>query len=443
VTTDAAITEAGRQADERRVWPGVALTPVLGFVHRWVGLLIAGFLFVSGLTGAVISWDHELDDLLNPHLMYAKTTGPALPALDLARKVEARDPRVQVTFLPLAAEPGGTLAFSVEGKLDPKTGKLFEPGYNQVFVDPATGVEQGRRNWGAVWPITTETFVSFLYVFHYTLHLPRMWGIDRWGVWLLGGVAVLWTFDCFIGFYLTLPRRPSAARKPARSFWGRWKPAWLIKTTASGYRITYDVHRAFGLWLWGVLFTVAFTAFSLNLYSEVFYPLMSRVSQVTPSPFDVRKPAPRNAPIPATRSYAQILQTAKADAGRLGWRTPAGSMFYAPEYGIYGVAFHEPGGDHGASGVGPPYLYYDGRTGALIGERRPWAGTAADIFLQAQFPLHSGRILGLPGRILISATGLAVAALSVTGVVVWWRKRRARMTRRKSGGSAGKVRGSA
>lgn len=36
---------------------------------------IAGFLFVSGLTGAVISWDHELDDLLNPHLMEAKSSG--------------------------------------------------------------------------------------------------------------------------------------------------------------------------------------------------------------------------------------------------------------------------------------------------------------------------------------------------------------------------------
>lgn len=60
-------------------------------------------------------------------------------------------------------------------------------------------------------------------------------------------------------------------------------------------------------------------------------------------------------------------------------------------------------------------------------ERVPWKGTAADIFVQAQFPLHSGRILGLPGRILVSVMGLVVAALSVTGVVIWYRKRRARL----------------
>ncbi|MNN88395.1 hypothetical protein D3C81_2060750 [compost metagenome] len=44
-----------------------------------------------------------------------------------------------------------------------------------------------------------------------------------------------------------------------------------------------------------------------------------------------------------------------------------------------------------------------------------------------QFPLHSGRILGLPGRILISIMGLLVAMLSVTGVVIWWKKRKARV----------------
>jgi uncharacterized iron-regulated membrane protein len=415
-----------------------SLRPLMTFVHRWVGLFMAGFLFVSGVTGAVISWDHELDDLLNPHLMFAQSKGgAALPALDLARQIQARDPRVNVTYLPLAPEPGGTLAFGVEPKRNPATGKLYEVRYNQVFIDPATGGEQGRREWGAVWPITSETFVSFLYVLHYTLHIPEMWGIDRWGVWLLGGVAILWTLDCFVGFYLTLPPRQKAAMgKAGKGFWARWKPAWVIKTSASAYRINFDIHRAFSLWLWGVLFTVAFTAFSLNLYSEVFYPIMSKVSKVTPSPFDLRPPVDHHSPIIATRTYAQVLDTARAEAAKRGWPAPAGGMFYAQEWGIYGVAFHEPGGDHGAAGVGPPYLYYDGKTGALLGDSQPWKGTAADIFVQAQFPLHSGRILGIPGRILISLTGAVVAALSVTGVVIWVKKRRARVGRRARAAAA-------
>jgi len=101
-------------------------------------------------------------------------------------------------------------------------------------------------------------------------------------------------------------------------------------------------------------------------------------------------------------------------------------MFYAKSFGIYAVQFFHPEADHGVGGAGHKSLFYDGIDGHYLGEILPWKGTAADIFLQAQFPLHSGRILGLPGRILISLMGLVVALLSVTGVYIWWKKRTAR-----------------
>ena len=55
-------------------------------VHRWVGLTIAAFLFMSGLTGAVISWDQELDDVLNSHLTRVESRGELKAPLDLARR---------------------------------------------------------------------------------------------------------------------------------------------------------------------------------------------------------------------------------------------------------------------------------------------------------------------------------------------------------------------
>jgi uncharacterized iron-regulated membrane protein len=394
-------------------------------VHRWVGLTIAGFLFVSGLTGAIISWDHELDDLLNPQLMSAAGSGPTLSPLQLAKDIEARDPRIRVSYIPLQPEAGASLGFGVDPRVDPKTQQLYEPGYNELFIDPHTGAELGRREWGAAWPLSRENFVSFLYVLHYTLHIPEMWGIDRWGVWLLGSIAVLWTLDCFVGFYLTLPAKVRT-ETVARSWWERWKPAWLIRWRSGSTKLNFDLHRAFSLWTWIVLFVVAFTAFSLNLYNEVFYPLMSRISVVTPSPFDTRTIADKHHPIAPVIGYDDIVARASTEARNRGWEVPVGGVFYSQEFGIYGVSFFEPGGDHGAAGVGPPYLYYDSGDGRLLGDRQPWKGTVADIFVQAQFPLHSGRILGLPGRILISIMGLVVATLSVTGVIIWLRKRSAR-----------------
>ena len=151
----------------------IKLRPAIGLLHRWAGLVIAGFLFFSGLTGAVISWDHELDELLNPHLIDARAAGPARGPLELARELEARHPEVRVTAVPLSVEAGHSYEFGVSPRVDPATRKLYEPGFNQVFVDPANGAELGKREWGAGWPITRETFVSWLYVLHFTLHLPE------------------------------------------------------------------------------------------------------------------------------------------------------------------------------------------------------------------------------------------------------------------------------
>lgn len=413
------------------------MRPILTLLHRWFGLLIAAFIFVTGVTGAVISWDHELDDWLNPHLTHVQSAGPALPGLELARQVELRDPRVRVTYVPLAAEPGEALSVFVMPRVNPASGREHVTGYNQVFLDPVTGTELGRREWGAAWPITRATFVSFLYKLHYSLHIPQMWGTDRWGLWLLGSIAIIWMLDCFVGFYLTLPVRrdrrlthaPAVERQLAKGWWVRWKPSWQVKASGSAYRITLDIHRAFGLWVWLLLFMLAFTGFSLALYREVFFPAMTMVSQVTPSPFETRKARAMQDQIEPQVSFEQVVQLASAEASRRGWREPVGAISYAPLYGVYGARFFAPGDDHGAAGVGPARLYYDSVSGELIGDRVPWSGTAADIFVQAQFPLHSGRILGLPGRIMISVMGLVAAALSVTGVIIWYRKRAARIRR--------------
>ncbi|MCW2249064.1 putative iron-regulated membrane protein [Azospirillum fermentarium] len=400
-------------------------------LHRWFGLGAALFLFLAGSTGAVISWDHELDGWLNPHLHHSASQGPPLDALEAARRVEARDPRIRVTYLPLAAEPGETLPLFVQPKVDPATGRLFEPGYNQLFLDPVTGEEVGRREWGQAWPITTETLISFLYQLHYSLHIPEIGGIDRWGVWLMGVIALGWVIDCFGGFSLTLPARRTAGAG-GRTWWARWSPAWTVKAGSSAYRITLDIHRAFSLWTWAVLFILAFTAFSLNLYREAFMPLMTLVSQPTPTPFDTRPRAPLHQPIEPVVPLAAAVAAGQAEAARRGWEEPVGAVGYSPSFGFHIVGFFHPGGDHGAAGVGPAQLYFDGADGRLLGEHLPWTGTAADLFIQAQFPLHSGRILGLPGRILISVMGIVVAVVSVTGVVIWWRKRASRTAVRVS-----------
>lgn len=378
-------------------------------IHRWAGLLTALFLGISGLTGAVISWDHELDEWLNVELFDVQDSGPPLPYLDLAARIEAADPRVRVSFMPLQAEPGRSLLFGVQPRVDPGTGKLHTLDYNQVFIDPTTGRELGRRDWGAV-ALDREHLLPFLYKLHYTMHIPEFAGNNRWGLWFMGGIAIIWLLDCFVALTIAFPDR------------ARWKKSFAIRL-GSRYQFNFDLHRAGGLWVWGLLLILAVSAVYLNLNRELFRPAVAAVATLTPTPFEQRRQRPMHRPIEPVWSYADVIAKAQAETRRLGWPEPVGGASYNARYGIYTVRFFQPGQDHGSGGFGVKQLYFDGTQGTYLGDRIPGTGTVGDIYLQLQFPLHSGRIAGIPGRVLVSALGLTVAVLSVTGVVIWFRRR--------------------
>ena len=159
-------------------------------VHRWAGLFIAVFLFIAGATGAVISWDHELDEWLNAHLFDAKATGKPLSPHDLVSRAEAADPRIRVSYFPLSFEEGHNASLFVEPRVDPKTGELYNVEYNQVFIDPVSGDVAGKRFWGAI-SLDRENILPFLYKLHYSMHIPDFWGIDRWGMWFMGIVGIV------------------------------------------------------------------------------------------------------------------------------------------------------------------------------------------------------------------------------------------------------------
>ncbi|MER2513269.1 MAG: PepSY-associated TM helix domain-containing protein [Nitrosomonas ureae] len=403
----AAIGQQDKQSGKSRI-----SRQILTLLHRWAGLFLALFLFVSGLTGAIISWDHELDEWLNPQLFDRQGQGDPLPPTMLADQLEAADPRILITWLPLTIEPDQNLGLGVTGRIDPSTGRAFDLGFNQIALDPASGELRGSRMWGEI-SLARENFIPFLYKLHYSMHIPDAFDIEL-GIVLMGILAIVWSIDCFIALWISFPN------------FEVWRKSFAFRWRQGSYKLNFDLHRSGGVWLWGLLLILAVTAVSMNLKLEITRPIVSIFSTLAPDPFAIRTPNPHDEPIEPMIGRSEIIELANTESQKRNWSTPPGGMFYNPEYGVYGVTFHEPGQDHAEFGLGNPWLYFDGQDGSLLGEKIPGTGSAGDIFLDAQFPLHSGRILGLPGRIMISVLGLLVAMLSVTGVIIWQRKRWAR-----------------
>jgi uncharacterized iron-regulated membrane protein len=174
------------------------------------------------------------------------------------------------------------------------------------------------------------------------------------------------------------------------------------------------------------LIVVALTSISMNLSAPVVRPVVSLFSKLSPEPFLAAKPGPALTAQEATAARDRIVAAAAAEGRRAHLDAPPGGLYFVPSLGIFGVGYYDASNGHGGAGLGNAWLVMDARSGRLLGAQIPGQGSAGDIFLQAQFPLHSGRIAGLPGRIAISFTGLVVAILSVTGVLIWLKKARAR-----------------
>ncbi|WP_291385151.1 MULTISPECIES: PepSY-associated TM helix domain-containing protein [Achromobacter] len=390
-----------------RHWLGERQTWV--WLHRYAGLLTALFLTVAGLTGSILAFGHDIDAWLNPGFHQARSTAPPLGFDALAARIEASDPALRVDYVTHDGTPGRTaLAF-----VSARAGRP-PLGYDEVYLDPGTGEIQGRRARRACC-LQAESFVPFMLQIHHSLYVPGLWG---W--WFMGGIALIWLVDSFVGVYLTLPRGGLRMAK--------WKPAWLIKRGAGSYRLTLDLHRAFGLWLWLALALLALSSAYLNLREELFRPALSAVSTLTPIPTASTPVAERDA-LPLV-GFDAIRARANAHAQAQGWPQRVSGVSHFSELGLY-LALLWPSHHDRGRGLGAPMLYYDAHTGALVGVTQPGRGTAADVFTQMQFPLHSGQIGGLAGRVAVAGLGLVVAMLSVTGVVIWWKKRRSRVVSRR------------
>lgn len=377
------------------------------FFHRYVGLLLAAFLFLSGITGSIIAFNHELDAWLNPGILTTTAVGARLPAETWIHVVQSSRPTEIVGYVEVPQRPDAPAV--VYSYALPPDGDLAKLVTFQVFVDPSTAKVLGVRERGA-FVLDRLHIMPFLYQFHYSLHL------GQWGVWLFGGLAILWFFDSFVGLFLAWPKRA----------WQAVKQALTVKWRSSATRVNYDLHRAGGIWVFAVLLVLAFTGFSMNLHEELFVPLLNAVAPESDSPADAA-PFRADPSQPLTTTVPQALAAADQALKDRQINAELGGIFIDHLKGFYAIGYHAKS-DIMAEHPGL-WVSVSGDEGKAVHVRPANGSTLGDVVHDWQFPLHSGKAFGLGGRIFISAMGLIVAMLSVTGVVIWWKKRRARAAR--------------
>ncbi|HYA81339.1 MAG TPA: PepSY-associated TM helix domain-containing protein, partial [Methylocystis sp.] len=312
-------------------------------------------------------------------------------------------------------EPDQVLAYFLLPD-DPATGAPYKIGFDELYLDPWTGAELGHRMRADL----SEGLINlmpFIYILHYRLAMGDT------VMFVFGLVAIAWTLDCFVAFYLTLP--PTFTQ-----FWRRWKGAWRIKRGAGFFRLNFDLHRASGLWLWPMLFVFAWSSVALNIRPAFEWP-MKRVFDYRPreeaEAYMMRQATtPRNLDWRAALARGETLMREQAALHGATIRDPL-TLFYDSDANIYN---YEARGSRDlferSPKGGSTSVAFDGGDGALIQFSQPTGEHLGNTIEAWLVTLHMARIFGLPYRILVSVLGLVVAMLSVTGIYIWWKKRAAR-----------------
>lgn len=380
----------------------IRLRSVWRTVHLYTGLFAGAVLVLLGLTGSLLVFDHAIDEQLNPGLLTTEGAGPYRPLDAIVAAARTAHPEEDPALLMMPRTEGGVFV----ARFDRRTTAGGALTRVEMAIDPYTAGVLGQREWGA-YPL------SFIYKLHYTLWLGET------GETLVGIVGLLLLVSLATGLYLWWP-----LAWPLRN--GKLRRAITLKRGAGSARRNFDLHKMGGVYGALMLLVIAFSGVYMA-FPEYVRPIVERFSALTGGPAPVALPRPEATPISVARAVA-IAGNIFPGAELKGVGLPQGPQ------GVYAVTLRQPG--EAKKSWGGSRVWIDPYTGEVLAVRDPGKMTAGDVFLEWQFPLHNGEILGLAGRVLVFITGFTPLLLYVTGIKMWLRRRRsnARAPLRAAGG---------
>lgn len=378
--------------------PPLTLRKVLQQIHLWIGVVLCVPFVMLGITGSVLVFEHELNDLFVTPPVHATADGTSKTLGEIVAAARAAAPQgTTPTMVGLPDEAGepASVRFQAQGRAQQGPG-----GGVQVLVDPVSlEVLATRQPSGDSW--LRQIFF---------LHANMMVRGDRSGREAIGWLGVGMAILGVSGLVLWWPRP------------GRLKQALVFTWRAKGARFHRDLHAAVGFWSLIVFMVVTisgiYLAFPQQLGAAVRSVLPARdlrAGFIGPNAFRVT---------PVQGAQAMSVD----DAARLAVEAIAGTTvrFVAlparPEQPMR-VGLARPGHEHGAP---MPTVFIDPWERKVIEARDPRDYTLGETIMAWQHALHAGEGLGWTWKILVFLSGFLPPLFAVTGISMWLIKRRNR-----------------
>lgn len=385
-------------------------TKLLRRLHFYAGVLIAPFLLIAAVTGALYALAPTAEQVVYRHELRTDSPGSAMSVAEQVRAAQKVQPSLHVTAVQPATKPGDTTRVLFD---DPTLG---ESERLAVFIDPVTLESRGELvSYGSAGALPLRTWLDHL---HRDLHLgePGRLYSELAASWLwvvaLGGLT-LWVV------MVRKRRRTSGTGSLLRGL-----------PYSRGRATTINRHGVIGAWVVVVLLFLSATGLTWSTYAgENVSSLRSALSWTTPS------------------VNASLTDTPQAAGGEHAEHNrQSSSMGDSEVAGIDGaLAIARANGVDGAVEVSLPS---DPKTAYVVAQRRvPWQFSSSSIAVDpsrdavvdtnlfADWPLiaklsawgislHMGVLMGLPNQLALFAVMVALIVLITFGYRSWWQRAR-------------------
>lgn len=354
---------------------------MIGKVHLWLGFVSGVIVAFLGITGCILAFQHEIEQITNPYQYVEVQQQVLLPPSKL------KD--IAVEALPDRHIHG--IAYHEPGKAVVAT-FYSEEYYYKVFLNPYSGEVIKVKD-------MSLDFFRFIVNGHYYLWLPPTIGQP-----IVASATLIFVCMLITGIILWWPR---GSKFTKQTFSIKWVKA---------DRLSLDLHKVFGFYAAWILIFTTFTGLVMGFqwFAKSSYWVASGGKQLV----DFYMPTVDSIP-------DQQLAIPAVD---VLWER------MTKEYpGIKMLEVHIPENDSSAIEVAAnpddktywkaDYRYFDQYTLKEIEVTHMYGKlsntTVADKMARMNYDIHVGAIGGLAGKILAFCASLMAASLPVTGFLIW------------------------
>lgn len=353
-------------------------------IHLWLGLVSGLIVSVTGLSGSLYLWQPELNSLFNTDILtireYKSVSEEAIhwTAYDLYRK---NCDSLLYIGLPYREQQSISLTFT---------------NGTTAFFHPVTGVPLGTKS-------PSMYFFEGLLRFHRTLLIPG------YGRYIVGGnVLIFVAFILTSGFWLWRKR-----------YRGRIRKGFTLHGGIRKVVFNYDLHKVLGIYFLLPLLLMGISGcyFTLTRLKKPTPPLTENSSTVNRD-YSSRE---KNHPTPA-----EWIRTPLNDGYHL-------RAVYLPQSttGYYRLRYI---GERAlGKGVRKTKEIEINRANEIITIKDFQTKSVSGKIADQMYPVHTGEIMGLAGRILVFISGFIPLILWITGLRHYQFKKQSQIKRTAAG----------